>query len=151
MLRGINELNIDEKGRLAVPSRYREPLKESDEGKLVVTIDVNDPCLLIYPLSDWEKLEKQIESLPSFNKAARRVQRLLLGHATDVSLDGHGRLVIPPPLRDYAHLDKKAVLIGQGKKFELWSGAKWAGARESWLMEEAEQGQLPDSLQTLSL
>jgi len=161
MFRGVSELSLDNKGRIAIPTRHREPLITSgrDEleenvstGTCIVTIDTEESCLLIYPLAQWEKIEKQIEALPSFNRQARKVQRLLLGHATEVNLDSHGRLLIPPPLREFAHLDKQCVLIGQGKKFELWNKANWEQQRDIWLKEETEEGDdVPPSLLSISL
>ncbi|MDP7577271.1 MAG: division/cell wall cluster transcriptional repressor MraZ, partial [Pseudomonadales bacterium] len=92
MFRGVNNINLDAKGRLAVPTRYRESLMEHCSGEMVVTIDTEERCLLIYPQPEWEDIQRKVEALPSFNRAARRVQRLLIGHATDIQLDGSGRL-----------------------------------------------------------
>ncbi|HET9843804.1 MAG TPA: division/cell wall cluster transcriptional repressor MraZ [Gammaproteobacteria bacterium] len=152
MFRGVNELSLDNKGRVAMPTRYRELILQEADNQLVLTIDTEEKCLLIYPLPEWEKIERQIESLPSFNKAARRVQRLLIGHATEINLDSHGRFLIPPPLRDYAQLDKGIILIGQGKKFELWNEGYWSKCREQWLQEEVKrEDDLPPSLLSISL
>ena len=148
MFRGINVINIDGKGRLAVPTRYREALGSS----LVVTIDTEETCLLLYPAMQWQVIEDNLQRLPSFNAAARRIQRLLIGHATDVELDSNGRLLLPPLLRDYAHLDKRVVMIGQGNKFEVWDEALWQSRREQWLADEAsEVGGLPDEMKNFSL
>lgn len=152
LFRGVTELNLDAKGRMAMPTRYRERLIERSEGRLVITIDTDERCLLLYPLPEWEAIEQKLDSLPSFNPQARRVQRLLMGHATDVEMDGSGRLLLPPPLRQYANLDKQVVLIGQGKKFELWDAALWNAQRDNWLADETVvDGQLPPELQNLSL
>lgn len=152
MFRGVNELNLDSKGRMAMPSRYREELQSEADNQLVMTIDTEERCLLIYPLPEWEKIEKEVGALPSFNKAARRVQRLLIGHATEMNLDSHGRFLVPTPLRDYAQLDKRVILIGQGKKFELWSESHWSSSREQWLKEETKgEDDLPPSLLSISL
>ncbi|MBL4795731.1 MAG: division/cell wall cluster transcriptional repressor MraZ [Pseudomonadales bacterium] len=143
---------MDTKGRMALPTRYRELVQNHCEGQMVVTIDTEEQCLLLYPLAEWELIEKKIEALPSFNRAARRIQRLLIGHATDLEIDGNGRILLPAKLREYAVLEKKLVLIGQGKKFEIWSEDKWEEKRVIWLKEEAEgNDQLPDELQSLSL
>lgn len=152
LFRGVTELNLDAKGRMAMPTRYRERLIERSEGRLVITIDTEERCLLIYPQPEWEAIEQKLDALPSFNSQARRVQRLLMGHATDVEMDGNGRLLLPPPLRQYANLDKQVVLIGQGKKFELWDAELWNAQRDNWLADEAiADGQLPPELQNLSL
>lgn len=152
MFRGVNNVSLDAKGRLALPTRYRDLVEERCAGQLIVTIDTEERCLLIYPIQDWEALEKDLARLPSFNKAARRVQRLLVGHATDVELDMNGRLLVPPPLRQFASLDKKAVLIGQGRKFELWGEETWQVRRDQWLEEDVlDGGNLPDDLMSISL
>ena len=151
MFRGINIINMDAKGRVAMPTRYRESLLDEADGQIVVTIDTDAQCLLLYPLFEWEHIERKIESLPSFNRAARRIQRLLIGHATDGEIDSHGRFLVPPVLRDYAALDKRVVLVGQGKKFELWSEANWQDERDACLTETEGEGQLPPELETLSL
>ena len=148
MFRGINVINIDGKGRLAVPTRYREALSSS----LVVTIDTEETCLLLYPATQWQVIEDNLQRLPSFNAAARRIQRLLIGHATDVELDGNGRVLLPQLLRDYAHLDKRVVMIGQGNKFEVWDESLWQSSREQWLADEAsKEDSLPDEMKTFSL
>jgi len=151
MFRGVNQINLDAKGRMAIPARYREQIQACCEGHLVATIDTEARCLLIYPLEEWEEIQEKVEALPSFNPAARRIQRLLIGHATDLDMDANGRLLLPAPLREYAELDKKVVLLGQGRKFELWSEPLWLATREQYLQEVEMGGALPDELQSLSL
>ncbi|NOX76277.1 MAG: division/cell wall cluster transcriptional repressor MraZ [Gammaproteobacteria bacterium] len=150
MLRGVNALNLDAKGRMTMPTRYRQRLADGCNGQLVVTVD-RDHCLLLYPLPEWELIERKLVKLPSFNKQARRLQRLLIGHATEVELDGAGRVLLPPPLREFADLEKRAVLIGQGNKFELWNEALWNERRDLWLAEDDDLDDLPAELETLSL
>ncbi|MDH5190278.1 MAG: division/cell wall cluster transcriptional repressor MraZ [Gammaproteobacteria bacterium] len=151
MFRGVNTVNLDAKGRLAVPTRYRERLNERCDGKLVITVD-RDHCLLLYPLPDWEDIERKLVRLPSLNKQARKLQRLLIGHATDIDIDGHGRLLVPPPLREFANLDKRVVMIGQGNKFEIWNEEVWAEKRDTWLAgDEDDKLPLPADLESLSL
>ncbi|HJN50039.1 MAG: division/cell wall cluster transcriptional repressor MraZ [Pseudomonadales bacterium] len=150
MFRGVSAINLDAKGRLAIPTRYRDRLAEHCDGQIVVTIDTDERCLLIYPLPQWEDIERKVEALPSFNPAARRVQRLLIGHATDIVMDGSGRILLPIPLREYARLEKKVVMLGQGGKLELWSEAYWLERRESWLEDQAEL-EIPAELRSLSL
>lgn len=137
---------------MALPTRYRDSVLERCTGQLIATIDTEEKCLLLYPLPDWQEIERKIEALPSFNKAARRVQRLLIGHATEVELDSAGRIMIPQLLREYAGIDKRVMLVGQGKKFEIWSEDEWNAKRDEWLGEDslAEAG-LPDMMQNLSL
>lgn len=152
MFRGINTITLDTKGRLAVPTRYRDALVVGEGAPLVVTIDTEETCLLLYPAAQWQIIENNLQKLPSFNAAARRIQRLLIGHATDVELDANGRVLLPPVLRNYAQLEKDVVMIGQGNKFELWNKEQWEAKREQWLAEEASQiGALPEEMKTFSL
>lgn len=151
MFRGVNTVSLDAKGRMAMPSKYRERLLERADGQLVVTVD-RDHCLLLYPMPEWEEIEYKLSKLPSLNKQARRLQRLLIGHATEVELDSHGRILVPPPLREFATLEKRVVLIGQGNKFEVWNEQIWNQRRDEWIAEAAaEDGELPAELESLSL
>jgi MraZ protein len=150
MFRGANQLTLDAKGRLVMPTRYRERLLERCGGKLVVTVD-KDQCLLIYPLPDWEEIERKLMRLPSLNPQARRLQRLMVGHATDLEIDSHGRVLLPPKLREFAALVRDAMLIGQGSRFELWDEARWNERRDEWLASEETATDLPAELETLSL
>jgi len=150
MFRGVSNLNLDAKGRLAIPTRYREMLEQRCNGEMVITIDTDERCLLIYPRPDWEVIEAKVGAMSSFDPMTRRVQRLLIGHATDIELDSSGRLLLTPPLRAYAELDKRTVLLGQGRKLELWSEDRWIARRDSWLDNELGQV-LPDDLKNLSL
>jgi MraZ protein len=141
---------LDAKGRIVLPARYRERLLEICQSQLIITIDTDQPCLLIYPLPEWELIEEKIEALPSFNPTTRRIQRLLIGHATEVEVDTSGRMLLSTPLREYAQLGKKVVLIGQGKKFELWDELLWAERMESWL-GDGTGDEMPAALAELTL
>ncbi|GIX21701.1 MAG: transcriptional regulator MraZ [Gammaproteobacteria bacterium] len=156
MFRGINAISLDGKGRLALPAKYRERLIAACAGHLVITIDptnaLREPCLLLYPLPEWEAIQEKIDTLSSFNPVSRKVQRLLVGHADDVVMDGNGRILIPQALREFARMDKRVVLVGQGKKFELWDEATWEDSRRAWLEEAVnENAALPAELDSLSL
>ncbi|WP_230390414.1 division/cell wall cluster transcriptional repressor MraZ [Reinekea sp. G2M2-21] len=151
MLRGVHSLALDAKGRVAVPSRYRATLEAAAANQLVVTIDTESKCLLIYPLPEWEVIQEKISALSSFNKAARRIQRLLIGYATDVEIDASGRLLISGPLREYAELDKKVVLLGQGNKFELWSETLWEQARDEYIAAAGSDESMTEELEQISL
>lgn len=137
MFRGINSVNLDAKGRMALPSKHRESLLADGDGRLVVTIDANERCLLLYALGEWEKVQAQLESLSNMKRSARLIQRLLIGHATDVELDANGRLLLPPMLREYARLEKKLVLLGQSNKIEIWSEELWQQRLDAWLEERS--------------
>ena len=151
MFRGISAINVDSKGRIAVPTRYRQMLEVEGQQKLIVTIDTEQRCLLLYPLNEWEIIEAKVAALPSFNAAARRIQRLLIGHATEIELDNNGRILLPQLLRDHAGLDKQIMLVGQGKKFELWSDKEWEGKRNDWLEQSITAENLPPELQNLAI
>ncbi|MBR9867871.1 division/cell wall cluster transcriptional repressor MraZ [uncultured Amphritea sp.] len=151
MFRGVNPINLDAKGRMAIPARYRDTITEYCCGQLVATIDTEERCLLLYPLAEWEEIQAKIQALSSFNPAVRRIQRLLIGHATDLDMDGNGRLLLPAPLREYAELSKKIVLLGQGNKFEIWSEDRWLATREEYLAEADGGAELPEELKNLSL
>ncbi len=149
--RGINNIAVDAKGRMAMPARYRERLLEGCGGRLVVTVD-RDHCLLVYPLPEWEVIESKLIELPSLNKQARLLQRLLIGHATELEMDAQGRILLPTVLRDFAGLKKKAVLIGQGKKLEIWDEDTWNENQEGWMAAvNDDDGDMPSSLEELSL
>jgi MraZ protein len=155
MFRGAATISIDVKGRMAMPVRFRDIFAAETEHQanpqLVVTIDTEEPCLMIYPLAQWNLIQAKLEQLPSFNPAARRIQRLLIGHATDLELDTNGRILLPALLREYAQLDKKAILLGQGKKIELWSESIWSARRETYLQASSSSEELPELLHQLSL
>ncbi|MEE8221396.1 MAG: division/cell wall cluster transcriptional repressor MraZ [Woeseiaceae bacterium] len=149
MFRGATKITLDAKGRLAIPTRYRERLAARCDGQLVATVD-RDHCLLIYPLPDWEEIERKLIRLPSLHKLARQMQRIMVGYATEVDIDGHGRILLSRELRDFAGLDRQAILIGQGNKFELWDEERWNGKRDEWLAID-DDGDLPPDLESLSL
>jgi MraZ protein len=151
VFRGINLIQLDAKGRLTMPTRYRARIEAIAQHQLILTIDPETHCLLLYPLPEWEAIEQKIQALPSFHKAARRIQRLLIGHATEIELDGNGRFLLPPLLRDYAQLDKQVMLVGQGKKFEIWREENWNVGRDQWLSEENAEKDLPPELESFSL
>ncbi|MEM8660036.1 MAG: division/cell wall cluster transcriptional repressor MraZ [Pseudomonadota bacterium] len=151
MFRGVQHINMDAKGRLAMPARQREPLLTECGGQIVVTIDTQSACLAIYPLPEWERIERDIQGLPALNPSVKRFQRLMLGYATDLELDGSGRMLLPQPLREHAKLEKKLVLVGQGNKLELWSETLWLAEREQALQDSVGQAELPQDLLSLKL
>ncbi|MEM7002518.1 MAG: division/cell wall cluster transcriptional repressor MraZ [Pseudomonadota bacterium] len=142
MFRGINNATLDTKGRMALPSRNRDAVLLAADGKVVVTIDMRERCLLLYPLPEWEVVQRKLEGLSNINPQARLLQRLLIGHATDLELDSNGRILLPALLREYASLDKKLILVGQGNKIEIWAQDQWQGSMQEWL--DGEPGKLLD-------
>ena len=152
MFRGATLVNLDSKGRLAVPVRYRATLIEEAQGLMVCTIDLHQPCLLLYPLPQWEIIEQKLSRLSSMNPAERRVQRLLLGHASECQMDSAGRLLLASTLRQHASLTKEVMLVGQFNKFELWDEQTWyQQVREDIDAEQTAQQPLSERLQDLSL
>ena len=151
MFRGATRITLDAKGRLAIPARYRERIAATCAGQLICTVDP-DYCLLLYPLPDWEELERKLVRLPSLKPKARRLQRLMLGYASELEVDAHGRVLVPRELREFASLERDAILIGQGNKFELWDERRWNERRDQWLTEDTQGGlDLPAELESLSL
>ncbi len=150
MFRGAAKVTLDAKGRMVLPTRYREYALERSQGKLVSTVD-RDQCLLLYPLPDWEQIERKLMSLPSLHAQARRLQRLMVGHATELDLDGHGRLLLPAELREFALLERRGMLVGQGNRCELWEEGRWNERRALWLSNEAAETGLAAELDSLTL
>lgn len=146
MFQGSQSLNLDAKGRVAVPSRYRELLTAVCEGRLVVTANPYERCLNIYPETHWKEVKAKIESLPNSNKKVRRLQRVVLGNAVELEMDGNGRMLLPSTLRDFANLDKKVVLVGLGDKAELWSEQSWND-----MLDESDDEPMPEEMSNLSL
>ncbi|HEN3425899.1 TPA: division/cell wall cluster transcriptional repressor MraZ [Yersinia enterocolitica] len=152
MFRGATMVNLDSKGRLAVPTRYRDLLNEESQGQMVCTIDLHQPCLLLYTLPAWEVIEQKLSRLSSMNPAERRVQRLLLGHASECQMGGAGRLLIAGTLRQHAGLNKEVMLVGQFNKFELWDEQTWyQQVKDDIDAEQSTQEPLSERLQDLSL
>ncbi|MFZ1853262.1 MAG: division/cell wall cluster transcriptional repressor MraZ [Nitrosomonas sp.] len=123
MFRGVAQLNLDAKGRMAIPAKYRDEILSFGYEKVVVTADPSK-CLLIYPMPAWEPIEQKFNNL-GLDERSRNLQRLIIGMASDVDMDGTGRILIPAPLREFAGLNKEVALVGQGAKFELWDAAQW--------------------------
>ena len=136
MFRGVSIVNLDTKGRLAIPSRQRERLQSICDSHLVVTVD-RDRCLLLYPEPEWEVIERKFAALPALDPTARALQRLYVGNAQEVDIDTQGRILLPQHLRDFASLDKRVAFVGQGIKFELWDAAAWQARNEAALSDAA--------------
>ncbi|WP_115719999.1 division/cell wall cluster transcriptional repressor MraZ [Gallaecimonas mangrovi] len=151
MFRGANEVSLDSKGRLAIPKRYRDRLVADCDGQLVCTIDIHQPCLLLYPLAEWEVIERKLSRLSSMKPAERRMQRMLLGHATELELDNQGRVLLAGPLRNHAGLEGKVMLVGQFNKFEIWSDVAWQTQIAVDMEAVSQDLELTDALKDFSL
>jgi len=152
VFRGETSISLDGKGRLAVPTRYRDGLSEHCGGKLIATISLMDRCLVVYPYPEWKRIEDEINALPSLDPQVRAISHLLIGHATECDLDGHGRILLPQLLRDFASLDRKVRMIGQVKHFELWDEQAWSDRRDQLLMQVGNlSSEVSDALKRLVL
>ncbi len=151
MFRGIHQVSVDAKGRMSLPTRLRDELSQYDDEGVVVTIDPVSRCLLLYPLSEWDLIQQKLDKLPTFQPQARRLQRLLVGHATDLEVDKAGRILLPAPLREFARLDKKLTILGQGKKLEIWSLEEWEAQREDYLSQDALEDLQIETMMDISL
>jgi len=121
MFQGETAITVDDKGRLAIPTASREQVARGGN-RLVVTYNPYESgCLWLYPEAAWEKVRDQVNALPNAKRVHRNLQLKLVGAATVVEPDGNGRIVVPPSHRNTAGIGKKAVLLGMGNKFELWS------------------------------
>jgi MraZ protein len=127
MFRGAAKVTLDVKGRMVLPTRVRDRLAQLGEKQLVATVD-RDQCVLVYPLGDWQRLQDQLLNLPNLNSETRWLQRLMVGYATDLDLDAHGRVLIPGELREFTGLQRDAMLFGQGNHLELWDEVAWKQA-----------------------
>jgi len=156
MFRGATPITLDGKARLAIPTKLRDLLMQRCGGHLVLTLDLAG-CLLLYPFPEWEPIERKLNALPSFNPISRQMQRLLVGNATDLEMDGSGRILLPALLRGRASLDREVILVGQGNRFEVWSAAGWqtqcdsAADLPAQLNEALTKGEIPDELKGFSL
>lgn len=129
--RGITRLTVDSKGRVALPKLQREKLEKEGVRELVITLDPHR-CLVIYPTPIWEELEPKIMALSKSNEYAVMLQRTLVAHATDFELDAAGRVLLSSDLRAESSIDRKVVLVGQGKKLELWDERAWEAESATW-------------------
>ncbi|MGX2947899.1 division/cell wall cluster transcriptional repressor MraZ [Frederiksenia canicola] len=125
MFRGAASISLDSKGRLAIPTRYRKALIENHQSTLICTVDIRQPCLLLYPLHEWEVVEQKLLALSNFDPTQRRIQRVMQGFATECEMDSAGRILLSPVLRQHAQLEQQIMLVGQLNKFEIWQEKQW--------------------------
>jgi MraZ protein len=134
MFRGRYEHTIDGKGRLSIPSKFREVLKDEYDSRLVVT--TLDGCLIAYPHQEWLALEEKISQLPAFNKNTRSFLRNFYSSGVDCPIDKLGRILVPQALRDYAGLTKDVMLMGIFKQFEIWDKGAWEERESQTTLED---------------
>lgn len=148
--RGVNHITVDTKGRMAIPSKYRQDLQDICHGALIVTAE-RDGALLIYPKPQWLKVEQRLHELPALDRDARKIQRLMIGHATECEVDANGRILLSAPLREHAAIQKLCLLLGQGNRFELWDQHRWSKYKESKIQEEINNEEVGEVLKTVNL
>ena len=146
MFQGSISISLDAKGRINIPAKYRDMLASACDGRVVLTVNTEDKCAFLYPEPQWQELLPQIEALPSYSKKAVRAKRLLMGHATALEIDGNGRITLPQTIRDYAGFDKKLMLVGQGKKFEIWDEKAWHA-----VLDSIDDDDIPEEMMSLPL
>jgi MraZ protein len=132
MFRGSSFHTIDPKGRIIIPTRFRDVVKTDGADSIMITC--MDQCLFAYTHAEWGKLEQKILDLQVKSEALRRFQRIFIGGAHDCKCDAQGRVLIPPFLKQYAQLEKEIVLVGVLVRFEIWSRDNWD--RENGLMAQ---------------
>lgn len=147
MFYGSHAINMDAKGRIAIPTRVREQLQAHCQGRIVLTAHTENRCLHIFPEPYWQEILPELEELPTFNKIARRAKLLLLGHSCQLECDANGRVLLPPTLRDYGNFEKKLKLVGQGKGLELWGEEEFA----RYIDSEVDDEEMPDIMKGLAL
>lgn len=150
MFRGANTINMDAKGRIAIPAKQRSSFHDACANEVVITIDLFDPCLLIFPLPHWEQLEAKLATFSNTNPMQRRMKRMLLGHASEHTIDGHGRILLPQVLREHAKLEKHILLSGQGQTIQIWSEDNWHKQIEEDVAALSEGPLNPDELPELA-
>lgn len=148
MFRGATSLNLDAKGRLAIPAKHRDALQTQSGGHLVLTAHPHR-CLLLYPQPAWEPIQAKMMALSSFDKQSSALQRLLVGYAEDLEMDSAGRLLVSPVLREFSAIEKQVMLVGQGSHFELWNMEAWRAQLERVM--SSEDMSLPAELEGFSL
>jgi MraZ protein len=148
---GVSTLSMDTKGRLAIPVKYRKALADEGAG-MVVTVNPHDRCLWLYPEREWQPVVQRVSRLPSLKPQNKNLQRLLIGYAEEVQMDGQGRILLSKSLRDYAGMNKQVALVGQGHKFEIWDAEAWTRNQEEWLEAfRNPEGGLSEELANLAL
>ncbi|MDY0046982.1 MAG: division/cell wall cluster transcriptional repressor MraZ [Thauera propionica] len=147
MFQGAAALNLDAKGRLAIPARHRDALAV-ESGQVVLTAHPHG-CLLVYPVPAWVPIRDKVLAAPGLDPTSAMLKRLLVGFAQEEALDAAGRVLVAPSLRQFAKLDKQVWLVGQGSHFELWSDEGWQKQQEAMLA--LMNNGLPPGFESLAL
>ena len=154
MFRGSDPINMDAKGRMAIPTRYRALLSEICQGELVISIDMKSTCLTLSPLPEWKNFEAKVAALPALDDLGEMLSRFVIGQAKDIQLDANGRILIPSELREYAEIDKKLILVGRTQRLEIWAEDNWNAEREKSQQNYRDmlgnKGNMSEALKNLS-
>ena len=128
MFLGASKVTLDDKGRVAIPARYRDRIRDRADGHLVVTASPPGPGarhLRVYMQPDWEEAARKLTRLPGMHPITLALQRRLIGYASERDMDGHGRILINPTMQEFAGIERHAMLVGQGSRLELWDDGRW--------------------------
>lgn len=147
MFLGRFQHTIDDKGRLSIPVKFREILNSHSSGTVIITTDF-DHCLIAYPLQEWSAIAERVKKLPMMDKGVKNFLRFFYSWATECPLDKQGRVLIPPPLREYASLDRDTTVIGVENKFEIWNPQKW---QENETLVSENRGEIAQAMAGLGL
>ena len=154
MFFGVSTLNLDAKGRIAVPARHRELLADCCASRVVVTVNpiAGERCLWLYPENAWRNVTRTLSKLPTMDRQAQALRRLVYGYVSALELDGQGRILLTNEQREFAGLDKRVVLVGQEQKFEIWDEHEWADNQAQWQAAVmSEDGGLSEALERITL
>lgn len=150
MFRGQYEHAIDAKGRTSVPARFRDVLVAGGEERLVMTRGL-EPCLVCWPLREWQAFEERLAKLPQFDQSVASIRRIYVSGAVEIELDKLGRLLVPKELRDAAGLGREALWAGMGRHVELWDKARFAALRSAVLDDAEKRAEVARRLAELGL
>lgn len=148
MFRGSSSHTLDDKGRIIIPTRFRNIIQTGGGSTIMLT--QRDRCLYGYTMNEWSRLEQQIQSMANMSDSFRRFLRIFVGSAQECSLDKQGRVLIPPQLRQYGNLEKDVVLVGVLTHFEIWSHDNWE-EENSLLEKDLQQVEVRDEIAKLGL
>ncbi|HEV8247980.1 MAG TPA: division/cell wall cluster transcriptional repressor MraZ [Polyangiaceae bacterium] len=148
MFRGQFVHSVDVKGRVSLPARFRDLLVADGDARFVLTPALFDPCLHLYPMRAWEELERKLLELPTLERHAMRFRRMYVSAAVECELDGSGRVLVPPQLRERALLEKEVVWAGMGRILELWAKTAWDRALG---MSDGEQAEFRQAMEQLKI
>ena len=146
MFRGRFEHSIDDKGRVSIPSKFREVLTTNFDERLIITNF--DDCLWAYPFAEWQKIEEYVASLPQMKPEVKAFQRVFISAATESAIDKQGRILVPQTLRDYAGINKDLVFVGMTRRIEIWSVERW---NKVFVSSQEDLKQMSEKLAELGL